>query len=94
LLKVKHRTVKLSTPLEKMKVQITAVTEEHVVLKIKRDGNKKDTMVSCFNFLRYIRQNTYLYKELFTLVNFCLLSDVLYMISERLINVFYSWKYI
>jgi hypothetical protein len=33
---------------------ITAVIEEHTVLKIKREGNNKDSVARCFNFLLYI----------------------------------------
>jgi len=62
---VKHRTVNLSTPdseaensefiysSEKDAGAITAVTEQHTVWKIKQEGYKKDSMVSCFNFLLY-----------------------------------------
>jgi hypothetical protein len=72
---------------------VTAITEEHTVLEIEWQGKKKDSMVSCFNFLLYIWQNIHLHKELFRLVNFLLLSGLLYMISERLMKMFYSWKY-
>jgi hypothetical protein len=32
---------------------LTAIIEEHTVWKIKQEGNKKNSMVSCFNFLLY-----------------------------------------
>jgi hypothetical protein len=32
---------------------ITAVIEEHTVWKFKQEGNKKNSMVNCFNFLLY-----------------------------------------
>lgn len=38
---------------------ITAVIEEHTVWKFKQEGNKKNSMVNCFNFLLYTWQNIY-----------------------------------
>lgn len=42
---------------EKEAGAITAVTEEHTAWKIKQEGNKKNSRVSCFNFLLYTWQN-------------------------------------
>ena len=36
-----------------------AVNEEHTVWKIKQEGNNKNSMVSCFNFLSYTWQDIY-----------------------------------